>query len=143
MPIKNFQKFESVFYKNDEFNKKIYEEYWGNEYRNDDDDDEWCSEPFDKTENPKKSLMMSIIDLGKLHFVGLSDYRDIAENCIIYFEKQIATGSYGETVVPSIDIVRDYIMTTIGLDYKKYISENQLDDLSKFIYQEIDNYIFD
>lgn len=143
MPIKDFQKFESAFYKDGEFCKKIYEEYWGDEYRNNDDDDD-NNDWNNVEEDPVRiSSMISNMNLEKLHVMGLGEYSDIAKSCITFFEKQIAAGSYGKTIVPSIDIIRDYIITTIGLDYKSYISENKLDDLSKFIYQEIDNYVFD
>lgn len=142
MPLKDYINFEKSFFKKGEFNKKLYESYWDDDDQNDNDEDEyWWDDDFVKKEKP--SAMLSSVNYGELLGKGLYDYTDIVEKCIIYFEKQISTGNYGDKIIPPLEEIKDYIISIIGLDYKEYINEDNLDRLSKFIYNEIDKYIFD
>jgi hypothetical protein len=142
--LKKFQKFEKHFYKDGIFDKKIFEQYWGDYGRDDDNDwNEWDDPNWHRNIEEPKSRMLPMINFEKLILMGLIGYRDIVETCIEYLEKQISVGSYGKEIIPSLDTIKDYIIATIGVDYKEYISEEELDNVSRFIYQEIDNYIYD
>ena len=142
MPIKNFEKFEKAFYKDGKFDKKVFESYWGDPepepeyyYQPDPDDERFI---YGQTDS-----MSLHINYEKLTLLGLLEYQDIVEKSLEWFETQISVGSYGNQVVPPLDDIRDYIIKLVGIDYKDYIDDNKLDDLSRFIFQEIDNYIFD
>lgn len=146
MPIKNFKNFENYFFKDGEFDKKVYEAYWNDDdqYNNNDDEDDWYDwgNTTSMNDEVKRSDMYSKINLPRLDEIGLSEYKDIVKTAIYHFESEISFKRY-TTVIPSIEIIRDYIINSIGNDYTDYIPDNKLDKLSKYIYQEIDNYIYD
>lgn len=75
--------------------------------------------------------------------MGLLDYQDIVEKSIDHFLKLIFAKNYGDSVLPPLDDIVNHIIGMIGVDYKGYISDDSLDNLSRFIYQELENYIFD
>lgn len=143
MPIKNYEKFEKAFYVDGKFNQKVFEAYWDDdqpmdEYRGREEgriDNAW---DYDK----QTDSMILHINYQKLTLMGLLEYQDIVEKSMEWFEKQIAAKSYG-TILPPLDDIRDYVIGLVGLDYKDYITEENLDNLTRFIYQEIDNYVFD
>lgn len=146
MPIKNFNVFEKSFYRKGIFDIKIYEQYWNdddnndnNEYEDWDDLDDWINISNKSSYN---SDMYSKINLDKLYDISLYEYKDIVKNCIIYFEEKISLKTY-ENVIPSVDVIKEYIINSIGDDYLDYISILKLNKLSEYIYNEIENYIYD
>ena len=108
-----------------------------------DPDDEQDVNDESWSDTNRYSKMTSNLNFEKLKLLELIEYQDIVTKSVEYFEKQIAAGSYGKTIIPPLDTIMDYIISIIGNDYKDYISEEKLDQLTRFIYQEIDNYIFD
>jgi len=105
--------------------------------------DDWQDDEDDTYHTYNTNTILTSFNIPKLDNLGLLEYRDIVEKCLTWFQKQIAAGSYGRSIIPPLDSIVDYIIGMIGNDYKEYISEENLDQLSRFIYQEIDNYIFD
>ena len=126
-----------------------FEKFLNEDWSWDDDDHWWGEDDWYWSQNDEQektnpiSKMLLKVNFEKLSMIGLIEYQDIVENCIEYFEKQITSGTYGKNIIPSLDTIQDYIISMIGIDYKGYISDDKLDNLSRFIYQEIDNYIYD
>lgn len=139
MPIKNFDKFEKFFFEDGKFNTKIYEAYWG-DYGYRDRDEEGEEEVIYGDYGTPSNIQ---INYEKLALMGLLDYQDIVEKSIPHFLKLIGNKNYGDSVIPPLDDIVNHIIGMIGVDYKGYISDDNLDNLSRFIYQEIENYIFD
>ena len=83
------------------------------------------------------------INYEKLILMGLLEYSDIVEECFDWFKKQMKSGNFGKNIIPPLDDIKEHIIRLIGFDYKGYISEEKLDNLSRFIYQEIDKNVFD
>lgn len=147
MPIKNYERFEEAFFIDGQFNQKVFEAYWDDDQPMEDDDNEYQHDFQDAEDTEEEwgseTNMADMINYDKLSLLGLHEHQDIVRRCAEWFEKQIGAGSYGGTIVPPLDTIRDYIIGMIGVDYKQYIDEDDLDNLSRFIYQEIDNYVFD
>ena len=91
MPIKNYQRFEKYFYTDGDFNRKIYEQYWGDDNDNDDDDDDGYDYNTEWPEPIPPHPMLNAINYSKLALIGLLEYQDIVEKCIEWFESQIST----------------------------------------------------
>lgn len=130
--IKKFGNFQKIFEAWEDYDDYYEPDYWENDYEEDDTYHTYST-----------NTILTSFNVPKLENLGLLEYRDIVEMSLSWFEKQIASGSYGRDIIPPLDTIMDYIIRLIGNNYKEYISDENLDQLSRFIYQEIDNYIFD